>query len=185
MYPRRFTRLAVAGATFAAGLAFAAPAPAAPAGAPAKYNPETKIGFVSSGDVRKAFGWSGATLESRAPGLIFDHEFWTDDTYSVLCGTRTFPIVHHRVFGRYELTDAVTHDGYGDLVLGFRISGARFGISGTSVAPAAGQPCPEDQAPGTTMDAVTLVSSATGWALTVTSDSVRRELLVKEAPSRR
>jgi len=184
MYSRRLTRLAVAGATFAAGLAFASPAAASVKVVPVKYNPETKIGFVSSGDVRKAFGWSGATLESRAPGLVFDHDFWTDDTYTVICGNRTFPIVHHRVFGRYELTDATTHDGYGDAVIGFRLSGARFGISGTSVAPAAGQPCPADEAPGTTIDGVKLVSSATGWALTVTSDSVRRELVVKEKPER-
>jgi hypothetical protein len=180
MYSRRLIRLAVAGATLTAGLTVTAPATAVAV----KYNPETKIGFVTGGDVRKAFGWSGATLEFRAAGLVFDHEFWTDDTYSVVCGTRTFPFVHHRVFGRFELTDTVVHDGYGDELLGFRISGARFGISGTSVAPAAGQPCPEDQAPGTTIDEVELLSSATGWALTVTSDSVRRELLVSETADR-
>jgi hypothetical protein len=169
-------RLAVAGATLGSGIAVATPASAA-----VTYDPGAKTGFVGSADVRKAFGWTAAMLAARAGGVAFDHDFWTDDTYSVRCGGRTVPVVHHRVFGRYELTDALvsadgprSHIRYGDSVTGFRLTGASSGISGTSVAPAVGRPCPAGQ--GATIDGVRLVSSATGWTLAVRSGDVRREL---------
>ncbi|MET0414912.1 MAG: hypothetical protein ABW022_02680 [Actinoplanes sp.] len=174
MNSRRLSRLAVAGATLVAGTVFAAPVSAS-----VKYNPVTMIGFVGRSDIRDAFGWTGAVLETRAAGLAFDHEFWTDDTYTVTCGERVFPVVHHRQFGRYQLTGSAARDGYGDALIGFRLTGARSGISGTSVAPAPGQPCPEGDSPGTTIDRADLVSTATGWALTVNSGDVRRELRVK------
>jgi hypothetical protein len=162
------SQLAIVGATLIAV--------ANPAAASVKYDPATKTGFVGKSDVREAFGWTGAVLASRASGLVFDHDFWTDDTYSVTCGKkREFPVVHHRDFGRFELADAVTYDvGYSGKLIGFRLTGARFGISGTSVPPAAGQPCPQGQR--STIDKVRLVSSTTGWTLTVRSGDQSRTL---------
>ncbi|MEU8611992.1 hypothetical protein AB0C29_28800 [Actinoplanes sp. NPDC048791] len=173
---RCLSRPAVAGATLAAGVTFAAPASAA-----VTYNPVNRTGFVAAADVRQAFGWTPAKLAARAGGVAFDHDFWTDDTYSVVCGKRTYPLVHHREFGRYELTDAVVRKrattGYGATgITGFRLAGASFGISGTSVAPAVGQPCP-GRVKGATIDALRLVSSATGWSLAARSGDVRRQLL--------
>ena len=184
---RCLSRPAVAGETLAAGVAFAAPASAA-----VTYNPVTRTGFVAAADVRQAFGWTPAKLAARAGGVAFDHDFWTDDTYSVVCGKRTYPLVHHREFGRYELTDAVvrssgsraaTTDYAGRSITGFRLAGASFGISGTSVAPAVGQPCPS-RVKGAKIDALRLVSSATGWSLAARSGDVRRQLLTggKGAP---
>jgi hypothetical protein len=180
---RRISLLAVTGLTAATGLAVAAPAAAA-----VTYDPGTKTGAVDSADVRKAFGWTAAMLAARAGGVAFDHEFWTDDTYAVGCGGRTVPVVHHRDFGRYELSDVVVggggpraHLGYAGSVTGFRLTGPSSGISGTSVAPAVGQPCPAGQGPA--IDVVRLVSSATGWTLAVRSGDVRRELRVSRQPS--
>ena len=130
-----------------------------------RYDPETKTGFVGKGDVQKAFGWTGRELASRASGVVFDHDFWTDDTYQATCGRQVVPMVHHRDFGRFELNDTMAYDG-------FRLAGPRLGISGTSVPPAAGQPCPS----GSTIDKVRLVSSATGWTLTVRSGNQSRTL---------
>jgi hypothetical protein len=138
-----------------------------PASAPVRYDPETKTGFVGASDVRKAFGWSGRELSSRASRLVFDHDFWTDDTYRATCGEREIRVVHHRDFGHFELIDTVTYEG-------FRISGPRLGISGTSVPPAAGQPCPDNRSE--TIGKVRLVSSTTGWKLTVSSDGQSRTL---------
>lgn len=186
MYSRRLSRLAVAGATLATGLAFADPAAAAP-----RYDPEAKTGFVDRRDVRKAFGWTGAELAERADTVVFDHDFWSDDTYSVTCGAEAFPVVHHRDFGRYELADTVAHEGgrgaavgYHGRLTGFRLTGAINGISGTSVAPEPGQPCPaEEPAPGSTIVEVHLVSSVTGWALAVRSGDLQRRLLMGETPA--
>jgi hypothetical protein len=177
---RCLSRLAVTGAILAAGAASATPAAAA-----VTYDPAAHTGFVDPADVRKAFGWSAAALAARADGIAFDHDFWTNDTYSVRCGRHRYPVVHPRVYGRYELAGAVvrragarTATGYGDRVTGFRLTGASFGISGTSVAPAVGQPCPADGAePGSTINSLRLVSTATGWTLGVRSGDVRHELL--------
>jgi hypothetical protein len=178
-------RLSLAGATLAAGVASAAPASAA-----VTYDPASRTGFVGAAEVRRAFGWTTATLGARAGGVAFDHNFWTDDTYSVTCGRRTYPVVHHKEFGHYELTDAVVRGpvsrpagGYRGGITGFRLAGAMAGISGTSVAPAVGQPCPAGQSPGrgrgrgATIDEVRLVSSATGWSLTVRSGEVSHRIL--------
>jgi hypothetical protein len=180
MSSRCLSRLALAGAVLAAGLAFAAPASAS-----VTYDPARQTGFIGEGDVRKAFGWTGAKLAARAAGLVFDHDFWTDDTYSVSCGEADFPVVHHRDFGRFELTDVVVHDGhrgaagYRGKLTGFRLTGAHLGISGTSVPPMAGQPCPPDHAPvpASTIRSVRLVSTTTGWALAVRSGDVSRQLV--------
>ncbi|MGX6606122.1 hypothetical protein ACWKSP_28940 [Micromonosporaceae bacterium Da 78-11] len=185
MYSRRPFRLVVTGATVAAvgvGLAVAGRASAS-----VTYDPDTKAGFVAESEVRKAFGWTGATLAVRASGLVFDHDFWTDDTYSVSCGLAPFPVVHHEQFGRFELTDAVVHaaGGYGRQLAGFRLTGARSGISGTSVAPMVGQPCPDQAQPaGSTVVSAQRLSSSTGWALAVTSGDVSHRLVVGATPTR-
>ncbi|MGK5685221.1 hypothetical protein [Actinoplanes sp. URMC 104] len=171
-------RLVAVGAALVAGLA-----PAGPAAAAVTYDPVTKKGFVGRGDVLKAFGWTDATLRQRADGLVFDHDFWTEDTYSVACGGPAFPVLHHREFGRFELFDAAVTDkgrgsaaGYAGKLTGFWITGPRFGISGTSVAPAKGQPCPRGEGTITTSR---LVSTSTGWALAVTSGTDYRRLITK------
>jgi hypothetical protein len=169
------SRLAVVGAVLVAGTV-----PAGPAAASVTYDPRAMTGFVGGSNVRHAFGWSEATLASRASGLVFDHEFWTDDNYTVACGGPGFPVVHHREFGRFELTDVASRggrSGYDGELLGFRLAGAHSGISGTSVPPMAGQPCPECQGPRSTIDRADLVSSTTGWALYVSSGDLRHELL--------
>jgi hypothetical protein len=158
----------------------AAPAPTAGA-APASidYDISAKTGYVGAADVRAAYGWTVPTLGARAGGLVFNHDFWTDDTYAVSCGGPAFRVVHHREFGRYEIADKPSYQrvGYGRKLLGFRLTGPVAGISGTSVRPGRGQPCPAEGA-GTTITSTRLVSTAKGCALSVTSRDVRRELLV-------
>ena len=189
MFSRRFSFFAVAGATLAGSLAFASPAVAS-----VTYDPETKTGFVDRADVQKAFGWSGAELAAHAAGVVFQHDFWTDDTYSVGCGDHVVNVVHHKDFGRFELTDTVVDraergaaSDYGRKPAGFRITGAHAGISGTSVAPAVGQPCPVPPETGDkqpVIDRVHLENSTTGWALTISSDQLSHRILQTEAPSR-
>jgi hypothetical protein len=177
MSPRCLLRLVIASVTAAAGIAFSSPASAS-----VTYDPATKTGFAGFGDVRNAFGWTDEMLASRAPDVLFGHDFWTDDTYTASCGENTVAIVHHREFGRFELAGALAQHrgrgaaGYRGKLIGFRIIGATAGISGTSVPPAAGQPCPQAPGPDATIDTVHLVSSTTGWALTVSFQDVRREL---------
>ena len=151
---------------------------ATPAAASVRYDPKTKTGFVDSADVRHAFGWTDTTLSSRASGLVFHHDFWTDDTYSVSCGGHAFPVVHHRDYGWFELSVTVTRDGYRTGVTGFRLTGPHLGISGTSAPPEPGQPCPEPQgqAPGAAIDEVHLRGSATGWALSAAFQDASRVL---------
>jgi hypothetical protein len=172
MSSRHLSRLAVAGLTLAAGLAVAIPAHAS-----VTYDPETKTGFVGASDLRKAFGWTGAKLTARAPAIVFDHDFWTDDTYAVTCGKVTVRAVHHRDFGRFELSGTFTGaaPGYGG---GFRLTGPHLGISGTSVPPMPGQPCPDR--PGAEIDRVHLSGTTVGWALTVRYRQARHRLLVHE-----
>lgn len=171
----------LAGSALAVVLVSASPAPASAA---VRYDPEAKTGFVGAGDVRRAFGWSGTTLAARAAGLVFDHDFRTEDTYSVSCGrAAAFPVVHHRVFGRYELGGVVVREtgraaatGYRGGLLGFRLTGPRFGISGTSVAPAVGQPCPREGSEELTVGKAVLVSSADAWTLIARSGDDSREI---------
>jgi hypothetical protein len=161
------SRAAVAGVTVAAGLAYAGPASAA-----VTYDPETKTGFIGRSDVRKVFGWTDAVLAARASALVFDHAFRTDDTYAVSCAKRTFTVVHHRDYGRLELSDTVVR-GYGT-VTGFRLDGPHLGISGTSVPPAPGQDCPDQK--GATIDRVRMTLTTTGWTLNVRLGDVSRPL---------
>jgi hypothetical protein len=176
MFARRIFQVAVAGAVLAAGYAV-------PAAAAVRYDPAAKSGFAAAADVRQAFGWTRQVLAARATGLVFSHDFWTRDTYSVWCGKGPFPIAHEREFGRFELTDVVVHEsrrgvpaGYGRRpeLAGFKIIGPYAGISGTSVAPAAGQPCPADRGPRVTR--AELISTTTGWTLSVSSGGGHRVL---------
>ncbi|MEV4703320.1 hypothetical protein [Actinoplanes sp. NPDC049316] len=178
MFSRRLLQLAAAGATVAAGLG-----PAAPATASVRYDPEAKSGFAGAADVRKAFGWSDAVLAARAGRLVFDHGFWTEDAYSVSCGKGFFPVRHQREFGRLELADAVVREsrrgapsGYdrGSRLVGFRITGPYAGVSGTSVPPSVGQPCPQPR--GARITRAKLVSSTTGWSLTVSFGTATKVL---------
>ena len=178
MFSRRVFQLAVAAATLPAGLVYAVPAAAS-----VRYDPGTKSGFADAADVRKAFGWSDAKLGARAAGLVFSHDFWATDTYTVSCGKGTFTVRHQREFGRYDLTDvevrksrrgAATPYAQHARLVGFRIDGPHAGVSGTSVAPAVGQPCPEPRGPRIT--SAGLVSTSTGWSLTVSSGAVNRIL---------
>jgi hypothetical protein len=139
------------------------------------YNPVEMTGFVAASDVRQAFGWTAADLTAHAGGVVFNHEFWTDDNYTVSCGGPSFPVVHHRVYGRFELTGQFVSDGY---ERGFRLTGAHAGISGTSVAPAPGQPCPEPGR-GPSIARAAKTTTVTCWSLTATSEDVRKEI---EAP---
>ncbi|MBL7262214.1 hypothetical protein [Paractinoplanes lichenicola] len=173
---RALVRVVVAGAVVAAGIAMGGPANAA-----VTYDPETKKGYVGKTDLLKAFGWTEATLNAKAAGIVFNHDFWTDDTYSVTCGKRTFALVHHREFGRYELFDAAVTgkkardaQGYAAKVTGFWVTGPRFGISGTTVGPAPGQPCPDDAKSKVTKAKLTATSK--GWALQVSSGELSRQL---------
>ena len=186
MSSRCLFRLVIASATVAAAVAFGTPVSAS-----VTYDPETKTGFVDNSDVRDAFGWTGITLASRMRDVVFDHDFWTDDTYSASCGGKAVAIVHHREFGRFELTGAPATRrergaaaGYHGRPIGFRLTGASSGISGTSVPPAVGQPCPPAQAPSATIDKIHLASSTTGWALVVRVNDVRRQILVQQSPNR-
>ncbi|PRY33155.1 hypothetical protein [Pseudosporangium ferrugineum] len=178
MLSRRTVQLTAAGASLAAGIGYATPAAAA-----VRYDPRTKTGFAGAADVRKAFGWSDATLTARAGALTFSHDFWTRDTYSVSCGKGTFPVRHDREFGRYELADRVVREPRRDApagyersrrTTGFRITGPYAGISGTSVPPAVGDPCPEPR--GTTILRLRRVSTATGWSLSVSYGTTGRVL---------
>ncbi|WP_250008130.1 hypothetical protein [Actinoplanes sp. M2I2] len=177
-------RLATVGAALVATVGAAAPASAA-----VTYDPQTMKGYVGRGDVLKAFGWTDAALAAKASGLVFDHDFWTNDTYSVACGKKAFPVTHYREFGRYELRNAAVQAtgraaarGYAGKLAGFWLTGPRFGVSGTSVPPGAGQPCP-DATRGKTVTKARLVSSVKGWALAVSSGDENRRLLTKETPN--
>jgi len=184
MPSRRLFRLAVASATVAAGLMVSTPACAS-----ITYDPEAKTGLVDKGDVRSAFGWTDVMLAARAPEVAFDQDFWTHDIYSVSCGGDTFSIEHNREYGKFELAAVLTHRrergaaGYSGKLIGFRITGATAGISGTSVPPAIGQPCPRSQAPAATIDQAHLVSTTTGWALVARVGDIRHELLAQESPA--
>ncbi|UQU67327.1 hypothetical protein COUCH_14110 [Couchioplanes caeruleus] len=178
MFSRHVLKLAVAGATLAAGIGYAVPAAAS-----VRYDPAAKAGFAGATDVRKAFGWSDAALAAHAAGLAFSHEFWTEDTYAVSCGAGPFTVRHQREFGRFELADREVREprrgasaGYGApaRLAGFRITGPYAGISGTSVPPAVGGPCPEPR--GQRITRATLTATTTGWSLTVSSGATTRVL---------
>ncbi len=143
--------------------------------APVRYDPVAKTGFVEGGELRKAFGWTAAVLASKASGIKFDHQFWTDDSYTATCGREARPMVHHRVFGRFDLSDEIARTGHGEI--NFRITGAPTGISGTTSPPQPGDPCPDR--PGATITRIRLASTTTGWTLNATSGDLHRPLLTR------
>lgn len=164
--------LAAAGAALAAALA----------PAPVTFDPSTNSGYVGATDVRKAFGWSSATLATRAAGVAFQHGFWGEDTYRVSCGGSPFRVVHQHDYGHYELNVTVARatTGYRD-VTGFRIDGAHAGISGTTPPPSPGDPCPQEHAGGAKVTRSARVSSVSTWSLTAVWKDTHRRLLVRES----
>jgi hypothetical protein len=172
-----FLRLVVTAAVLVAGLGVAAPAPAA-----VTYDPKTMKGYVGSGDMRKAFGWTDATLAAKASTLVFNHNFWTDISYTVTCGRRVLPFVHHEQFGRYDLRHAAVQDtrrgaatGYARRLTGFWITGPSAGVSGTTYGPTVGYPCP-DGGKDKVVKARKLRTTV-GWSLSVSSGRAGRVLV--------
>jgi hypothetical protein len=173
MEPRRLSRIAAGGLTFAAVLGTAVPAYAE-----VGYDPGKKTGFVGAADLKAAFGWDDATLAERATGVEFEQNYWERDNYDMTCGGGpVFPIAHPKVGARYDLLDVVTRDdsGYGK-VSGFRITGSHRGVSGTSYLPGVGEPCPDGEG-ATTVTSKVLTSSEAGWSLVANSGDDSRELL--------
>jgi hypothetical protein len=164
------SHLAVAGLAFVAGLA----------PRPVTYDPETKEGFVDAAEIRDKFGWSEATLAARAGSIAFTHDFYTDDTYTVSCGKESFPVVFHHDYGYLALTRTIAREtsGYHPKLLGFRITGANAGVSGTTVPPLAGEPCPEKGRGGEKITRSHLDKSVETWALTASSGTASRRLMV-------
>ena len=89
--------------------------------------------------------------------------------------------MHHEEYGNFQLSDTVVRSpgGYHRLA-GFRITGAHSGISGTTVPPTVGQPCPEEGR-GATIERATLVSSTSGWDLAASSGGVSHQLLTGQS----
>lgn len=163
-----------AGAVLVGGTLFASPVSAA-----VKFDPATKTGFVGRHDVQREFGWDDATLRANADRLTFDYDTVTRDTYSVVCGrdgNRPFTVVHDRVFARDSLNAVVAHDATG-FPSGFRITGAGSGISGTSIGPTAGLPCPQ-AGEGRTVRSARVVSTTVTATLIATFGGVSKDLLV-------
>jgi hypothetical protein len=155
-------------ATFlAVGLALATTA----AGSPT-YNPTTMTGFVTAGELRTSFGWTGKKLRSRAAEVTFSHRKLIEDRYAVRCGTIRTEVTHYRQTMRMDLATEVTRSKTG--VTGFRLTGAISGISGTSVPPTAGAPCPTKK--GKTIDAVRLTSTTETSTLTASFRTESRDL---------
>ncbi|MEV6299772.1 hypothetical protein AB0M02_10250 [Actinoplanes sp. NPDC051861] len=137
---------------------------ASPAYGAVKFDPQTGTGFVDRADVRKAFGWDDAALNARAGDVEFGYRTSTDDVYSVMCGRRTIRVPHQRVSSSTALKVRVERDG-------FALDGAVAGISGTSVAPAVGFPCPDERKPADKITKVELLCTSTRAALVASHGS--------------
>ncbi|MET8149534.1 hypothetical protein ACIBSW_38335 [Actinoplanes sp. NPDC049668] len=163
--------------------------PATAASASIRFDPATGTGYVGGGDVRTAYRWTGAMLRVRAAGLTFSHSTSIEDTYDVFCGSTgqaPVEVTHLRQSARVELGVSVDYDapsGYGagrrGGVAGFRLTGAVSGISGTTVGPAVGAPCPAARAAADTIKKVRLKSTATTSVLAASYQGVDRDLLVR------
>lgn len=192
MHSRFVSTLAVVAITLAGGLLYAAPASAS-----VRFDPDRGTGFVGGGDVRAPFRWSGAMLQARAAGVTFSHSRSIEDTYSVVCGWNTTPrgtrehltvvVTHIRESSLLNLGSTVTYDASTataadpkGLVTGFKLTGAVSGVSGTSVGPTVGAPCPEGRSYGgaKTIDKVRLKATATVSALTASYRNLSHDLLV-------
>lgn len=190
---------AVAVAVFLAALVV----PADPARAAVRFDFSAGTGAVDAADLRRSFGWSEATLRARAAALRFTKGTLIEDVYSVVCGQAGTPpvrTVHARQFATEFLTRTVDRGPNGD-IRAVRITGPEAGISGTTVPPTPGLPCPEPTGapepsdapttgtasagagigertppPGTVSSAV-VVSTTTTLTLAAESGGVTRELL--------
>ncbi|MEV0900717.1 hypothetical protein [Actinoplanes sp. NPDC049802] len=150
-----------------------------PAHAKITFDFGANTGHVDAEDVRRAFGWDAATLRRKAAGLEFQHVRLVQDTYSVVCdGASARPVraVHTAQDAKEFLTVEVVRGPPARDVTGFRIVKAYAGISGTTVPPEPGTPCP---APGTgaTVRTSRVVSTTVTTTLVAESGSTRAELL--------
>jgi hypothetical protein len=149
---------------------------AAPAHAEVTFDFTANTGTVGAAEMRQSFGWDAATLRARSTGVEFAEDILVQDVYSVVCGPAGTPpvrTVHARQFAKEFLTMSVDRDKAGE-VRGFRITGAEAGISGTTVPPTPGLPCP---APGSGLvTSATVVSTTTTLTLLATSGENTRDL---------
>jgi hypothetical protein len=192
MHSRFVSTLAVVGVTLVGALTYAAPASAS-----VRFDPDRGTGFVDGGDVRTPFRWSAAMLRARAAGVTFSHRRSIEDTYSVVCGWNaastghrehlTIVVTHVRESSSLNLRSSVAYDASTATaadpkgrVVGFRLTGAISGVSGTSVGPTVGAPCPDGRSYGETkiIDRVRLKSTATISALAASYRSLSHDLLV-------
>jgi len=192
MHSRSVSTLAVIGVALAGSIVFATTAAAS-----VRFDPATQTGFIDRGDVQTAFGWSDAILQARASGIAVSHSRSIDDIYSVVCGWDTTStgdrdhsttvVTHNRESRRENLGVTVAYDSSSETrtnptgkIIGFRLTGAVSGFSGTSVEPMVGGPCPEEegQVVVKTIDAVRLVSSTTTSTLTASFEDVFHNLIV-------
>ncbi|MEU7907623.1 hypothetical protein [Actinoplanes sp. NPDC049118] len=191
MHSRFVSTLAVVGTALAGGLV-----PATAASASIRFDPAKGTGYVGRNDVQAPFRWSNAVLQARAAGITFSHSRSIEDVYSVVCGWDkpnggrdhvTIVVTHPRLSTRVYLRSSVAYDASSvssaeprGRVVGFRLTGAVSGVSGTSVGPAVGAPCPEGrgQSGARTIDRVRLKSSTTISALTASYKGVDRDLRV-------
>ncbi|GGN75542.1 hypothetical protein GCM10010112_46900 [Actinoplanes lobatus] len=149
-----------------------------PAHAKVTFDFGTNTGFVDAEDVRQAFDWDAATLRSKAKGLEFEHLRLVQDTYVVVCGgagARPLRAVHTAQDAKEFLTVKVARKPGTRDVTGFRIVKAYAGISGTTVPPAPGTPCPEPK-PDEKVRTSRLVSTTVTTTLVAKSGPDRVEL---------
>jgi hypothetical protein len=149
---------------------------AAPAHAEVAFDFAANTGTVGADEMRQSFGWDAGTVRARATGVEFAKDILVQDVYSVVCGPAGTPpvrTVHARQFAKEFLTMSVDRDKAGE-VRGFRITGAEAGISGTTVPPTPGLPCP---APGTgSVTSAVVVSTTTTLTLLATSGDTTHDL---------
>ncbi|MBO3737047.1 hypothetical protein [Actinoplanes flavus] len=149
-----------------------------PAHAKVTFDFATNTGFVDAEDVRQAFDWDAATLRARAKGLEFEHVKLVQDVYAVVCaraGARPVRAVHTAQDAKEFLTVTVVRAAGTRKITGFRIVKAYAGISGTTVPPTPGTPCPEPK-PDDQVRTSRLVSTTVTTTLVAKSGPDRVEL---------
>lgn len=151
---------------------------ASPARAEVTFDFAAYTGYAGAAELRYAFGWNDATLRQRAAGVALTMSTLIQDVYSVVCGAAGTPAVrtvHAREFGTMFLTKTVDRAA-GGAVRGLRITGSDTGISGTTVPPARGLPCPGGDPEAGTVRAAAVVSTTKTLALNAESGSATRQL---------
>ncbi|GGN05264.1 hypothetical protein FHR83_001376 [Actinoplanes campanulatus] len=149
-----------------------------PAHAKVTFDFGTNTGFVDAEDVRRAFDWDAATLRAKAKRLEFEHLKLVQDSYAVVCGeagARPVRAVHTAQDAKEFLTVKVVRRTGTREVTGFRIVRAYAGISGTTVPPEPGTPCPEPT-PDEKVRTSRLVSTTVTTTLVVKSGPDRVEI---------